>query len=260
MKKLFFFDIDGTLIDCSRGLYSISENNKKALTKLQKKYPAFIATGRPKCFVEDSIVSFPFDGFITCNGAYVELNGKCMSKKLMLPHEVDTLIKVCQKYHFDFYLCGHQYIYVNDLKSNRVINFAKVWKMKSSIMKDEFDINQIEVHGAMIVVNNPKDAMIVQQELGDLFDIGQHQDALSFDINIKGITKATAILEVSKQLEILLENTYAFGDGLNDIEMIQTVGHGIAMKNAVCQLKEVANEICDDVLEDGVSKVINKLI
>ncbi len=260
MKKVFFFDIDGTLIDCSRGLYSISENNKKALIKLQEKYLAFIATGRPKCFIEDSIVSFPFNGFITCNGAHIELNGKCINKKIMRPHEIDRLINVCKKYHFDFYLCGYQYIYVNDLKSNRVINFAKVWKMKSSIMKDEFDTNQIEVHGAMIVVNEVNDALIVQQELGDLFDIGQHQDALSFDINIKGITKATAILEVSHQLDVLLENTYAFGDGLNDVEMIQTVGHGIAMKNAVSQLKEVANEICDDVLEDGVSKVINRLI
>ncbi len=36
MKKLFFFDIDGTLIECEKGIYEIPENTKKALDKLKR--------------------------------------------------------------------------------------------------------------------------------------------------------------------------------------------------------------------------------
>ena len=44
----------------------------------------------------------------------------------------------------------------------------------------------------------------------------------------------------------------AFGDGNNDIEMLEAVGIGVAMANASDELKNVADEICGDVSEDGV--------
>ncbi len=48
------------------------------------------------------------------------------------------------------------------------------------------------------------------------------------------------------------EEAMAFGDGNNDIEMLQAVGHGIAMQNASEELKSVADEVCGDVAEDGI--------
>lgn len=44
----------------------------------------------------------------------------------------------------------------------------------------------------------------------------------------------------------------AFGDGNNDIEMLRSVGTGVAMANASDDLKAVADEICKDVAEDGI--------
>ena len=44
----------------------------------------------------------------------------------------------------------------------------------------------------------------------------------------------------------------AFGDGNNDIEMLQAVGTGVAMANASAQLKAVADDVCGDVAEDGI--------
>ena len=48
------------------------------------------------------------------------------------------------------------------------------------------------------------------------------------------------------------EEAMAFGDGNNDIEMLQAVGHGIAMQNASEELKAAADEVCGDVAEDGI--------
>ena len=57
----------------------------------------------------------------------------------------------------------------------------------------------------------------------------------------------------------LNQDSYAFGDGLNDLEMIQTVGTGVAMGNAVDELKAVSDLVCDSVHNNGLEKVLNDL-
>lgn len=44
----------------------------------------------------------------------------------------------------------------------------------------------------------------------------------------------------------------AFGDGNNDIEMLQAVGHGVAMENGSKKLKKIADDVCGSVAEDGI--------
>lgn len=54
MTKLFFFDIDGTLIECNKGLYEISKTNRQSFDVLKEKgHDVFLATGRCKCFITD---------------------------------------------------------------------------------------------------------------------------------------------------------------------------------------------------------------
>lgn len=258
MKKVFFFDIDGTLIDCSRGLVDISDVNKQAIYKLQKDNLAFIATGRTKCFIVDPIRNFPFSGFVTCNGGYIELDGKCLSKKNMSYEHLKFLTDFCHEHGFDYYLESYDQIYVNSLQSSRVVEFAKKWEMKLETMCDDFDLSKIEVHIAMIRANNESEVAMIEEELSKYFDVARHINQLSFDINIKGVNKGTAIKELAEILNIDINDTYAFGDGLNDIEMIETVGHGFAMGNAVEVLKEKSTYVCEDVIDDGVSKTLKK--
>ena len=73
-------------------------------------------------------------------------------------------------------------------------------------------------------------------------------------------TKATGILTALKHLGIPVEQSYAFGDGKNDIEMLSTVGCGIAMGNASDEVKSYAHQVTDSVLEDGVATGIEKYI
>ena len=55
MKKYFFFDIDGTLIECNKGLYEISKTNRQSFDVLKEKgHDVFLATGRCKCFKKSS--------------------------------------------------------------------------------------------------------------------------------------------------------------------------------------------------------------
>ena len=65
---------------------------------------------------------------------------------------------------------------------------------------------------------------------------------------------------VQGNLDIDINNSYAFGDGKNDIEMLSTVGCGIAMGNASDEVKSYAHQVTDSVLEDGVATGIEKYI
>ena len=72
------------------------------------------------------------------------------------------------------------------------------------------------------------------------------------DIIPKTGGKGAAIGKILECYHFAKEEAMAFGDGNNDMEMLQAVGKGIAMKNASPELKELADEICDDVANDGI--------
>ncbi|MGL5204874.1 MAG: HAD-IIB family hydrolase, partial [Metamycoplasmataceae bacterium] len=72
-----------------------------------------------------------------------------------------------------------------------------------------------------------------------------------FFVSEKDLNKAKTIKRLAKQLNLNTEQIIAFGDGENDIEMIKMVGMGIAMNNAVDELKEIANDVAKDVSEHG---------
>lgn len=66
------------------------------------------------------------------------------------------------------------------------------------------------------------------------------------------------MLKMLDYYNISPDQAMAFGDGTNDIEMLETVGHGIAMGNATQDVKAVANEICGSVQDDGIYEYCKK--
>ena len=75
----------------------------------------------------------------------------------------------------------------------------------------------------------------------------------AFEIYSPTISKAVGMRAVLEHYGIDVEESYAFGDGVNDVEMIRYAGHGIAMGNACDELKEAADEVCGPVTEDGLA-------
>ena len=117
MSKLFFFDIDGTLIDCNQDIYEITPKTIRTLDKLKEEgHDVFLSTGRCKCFIVDGVMKYPFSGYVTCNGAYVEYKGKCVYKNVVPAKAIKATMDLCEKHHFNFYFEGNDYIYVRDSK------------------------------------------------------------------------------------------------------------------------------------------------
>lgn len=262
MKKAIFFDIDGTLIDCVNGLTDITPKVKKAIKKLQSdgNY-VFIATGRPYAFLSESLLNFGFDGFVLTNGAQVIVNNKIIYKEPLDKDFVKELTENFDELHIQYILQGEPYSYIKK-------EFKEFYSLYTSIdipekyLTRNYDINDIDVYKIEMLCPDDRamdyclSIVNTNKDYTNTYDI----NLKTFELYSKHNTKATGILKALEYLDIPLKNSYAFGDGMNDIEMLSTVGCGIAMGNANDDVKIYAKEITDTVHNDGIAVGIDKFI
>ncbi|MFA7144016.1 MAG: HAD hydrolase family protein, partial [Candidatus Izemoplasmatales bacterium] len=78
-----------------------------------------------------------------------------------------------------------------------------------------------------------------------------------FDVNLKGDLKAEGIRWLVNYLNYPPEDVFAIGDGMNDISMLKTVNHGIAMGNSHPELLSVATYVTSDVGDEGVANALH---
>ena len=79
------------------------------------------------------------------------------------------------------------------------------------------------------------------------------------DINRRGVSKRSGIDHLLEYYGIPLDQTMAFGDGGNDIQMLEHVHLGVAMGNAVDSAKQAADYVTDPVDDDGISNALYRL-
>ena len=80
------------------------------------------------------------------------------------------------------------------------------------------------------------------------------------DVAAAGVTKASALEGLRTVLKVPVEDTMAVGDGRNDLEMLRWAGRGVAMGQAVDEVKEAADEVTAPVDEHGLADVLWSLV
>jgi len=80
------------------------------------------------------------------------------------------------------------------------------------------------------------------------------------EIMAEGVSKASGLARLCASLGITRDEVVAFGDGLNDMEMLAWAGHGVAVANALPELRGIADEIAPSNDDDGVATVIERLL
>lgn len=250
MKRIFFVDIDGTIINCSKGLIVPSENTIKAFRKIRENGDyIFIASGRAKCLLPESVVELKPSGYVLANGAYAEINDEILFMDSMSLESKNKIIDFANRREGAYYLETVDAIYTRDLSLQVHKDYAEAWNVLDCY-KDEGYSDNLDINIAMLAFDKDyKEEMY--QELSPFVDVNPHNGTYSGDLNIKGVNKGTAVKRVCEMLNIDLNNSYAFGDGINDIEMMMAVKYSVAMNNACDELKNIASEVTDDVLEDG---------
>ena len=82
----------------------------------------------------------------------------------------------------------------------------------------------------------------------------------NIELNIRAANKGDALRALCEKLDIPIEETLAFGDGVNDLSLLRTAGCGVAMGNADFSVKLAADTVCEDNEHDGVAQFIERLL
>ncbi len=257
-KKIILFDVDGTLVDCVHGIDYINEETQKALHKLKEAgHYIFIASGRPYCYLLDELLKFDFDGYILNDGAQIIFHDQQLAihpieKKFLL----DMIDQVKKKGStFVAYSKKYAYFYNDD---GFLVDYAKTFKFndKYLINVDNIEDYLDEAMKVHVLSKNKADHDEFDLDMNEFFCFNDKRVYLK-EIFSKKYTKATALKEILDIVNIDVEETYFFGDGFNDIEMMDFVGHPIAMGNSHEDVKKHAEYICKNIEDDGVADFIN---
>lgn len=247
---VLFLDMDGTIL---RTDHSISDKTKEAIRTVQEKgMEVFLATGRPIHEIREIANELQIQSMIGYNGALGIYKGDIIVEQPMSPHVIDHYLQVAQSNDNEMVLYTDTYNLFTNLDNERVKHFIDFFGFKNC---HPFEINQKENILGITLIN------VTNKEI-KLYDIAA-EDIDFAPINIQGmdhcfdvirdqVNKGIAIQAILNKLHLSPDQAIAFGDGLNDIQMLSSVGAGFAMGNAHPDLLPFAKYQTKSVDEDGV--------
>jgi hypothetical protein len=253
-QKLFAFDIDGTLLDSNKNPLP---STKKALNILKEAgHIVMIATGRSRYLAEEVITDLGFDNYILCNGSAAFIKEEQVYKRLLPKEELLAFLDEAHSMQIDTSFVG-----LDASKRSTTFNPEDMEEAMNSFgsttpdLEPEFVHNE-DVYQALAFYDASYENFF-DDKYPELSFVRWHGKCV--DVIPKGGSKAATILEVAEQLGLSKEDVISFGDGMNDREMLQMSGTGVAMGNASEEVRGYANMITDDNDSDGIWKALVKL-
>lgn len=276
------FDLDGTLLTDDK---TIDSRTKESIQKaINQGMHIIIASGRDKSgcqFVYEPLGLENGNHFLALvNGQiiYDFKNKEYDLDHVLTPEDGLKIQKVCKEFDVEgIFQCGYDfYSYVS--KANRFKKKIRNWMYGEQMdygLKNGENRNFIDLPFEEIRITKDINKVIMihtkkffEKNLEKLKAALQDYDVLLIGSNWlevmpKGVNKASAIQKIAKSLGYSMNEVMAFGDAQNDIEMIQQAGIGVAMKNGMKEVKEVATLITDtnnNNNNNGIGKVIDALL
>lgn len=281
MIRLVASDIDGTIIGEDN---TITQKNLNAIYDMRKSNIDFtICTGKPysmvKNFCEDLHASY---GIFGNGNQIIDLKtGKEIFRKTLSQEEVNVCISLAKKDRLHIHLYTENEVITPELLYMDLRNFI----LKDSIYHSNLnfkivpDIEKyIESYHPTIfklVISSPSDLLDLKNKLDQKTDLtiyrvkklNQYKDKVIdkeyeyLDITPNKTNKSEALNMLSNYLKLSFSEVMAIGDNLNDMDMIQKSGIGVAVANAYDDVKKVATYITKNNVENsGFAEAVYKYI
>ncbi|WP_213087332.1 Cof-type HAD-IIB family hydrolase [Niallia circulans] len=267
-------DVDGTLTNNEK---VISAKTKEILLKAQKAGAILVlASGRPTSGLRDLAKELEMEKH---HGLLVSFNGskvvdcetdEVLFNETMTVEQGQAVLEHMKKFEVIPMIDKDNYMYVNDVFNNEItyngnlINIMKYesrgGKYKLSEVDDlaafaDYRLNKILTAGSDDYLQKHYKEMMepFKDTLNCVFTAPFY-----FEFTAQGIDKAKALDTVLIPRGYKKEEMIAFGDGHNDATMVEYAGIGVAMANAVDDLKAVADEVTRSNEEDGIAFTLRK--
>ena len=250
--KILFLDVDGTITNHEDG--SIPSSTKVAIRQLlDNGFQVVAATGRPLSMC-DEIAALGIHTFITANGAYVKHKDQVIHKNVLNSETVRNFVNFAavEQNALTFY---SETIQMNAVQHPDVLKaLYETLRLKKfppeitnavdgetyllNLFIDENDIHKYKAQFPHITFNrwHPFIVNVLEEE----------------------VSKSVAIRKVLAYFGLNESEAVAFGDGGNDVDMLELVDLGIAMGNASDKLKSIADFVTEKSSEDGIAFALRK--
>lgn len=256
--KLIATDFDGTLLTDER---KVTKRNKDVLMKYKNKgYITVGVTGRTLGGVMSDIDINLFNYLILNNGCCIyNIKTKKTEYQISFPKNiVEDITNYVENlvYQIDYCTLNTYYRYKNKKNPpvNHIVNINNLDEVEEEITKINLlfmDDNNMEKICSDINEKYNVNAFIMQDS---------NSPTRILIINPKGINKKETLKILGEKINISKEEMIYFGDGLNDLEIINWVGCGVAMENAFTEVKEKASFVTKSNNEDGVAVFLEKVL
>lgn len=269
MYRMVVTDLDGTLLNRKK---QVSDGNAKAIMKLSNHDVEFVmATGRSDVMTKAYTKRLKNTNIVIgCDGAAIRniRTGETLYENYLSSETCHKAFKICEKYGLQYYVFAKDELVSDDPQNERFLIHQKfnqtVEEDEEIPMKIVNDLNEYvndHIIYKIVVSHNDtsyldKVAEVIKKET-DADAIRSGKKVLA--VKAMGVSKAEAIKKLAQKLGILIKDIIAFGDEVNDIEMLTLVGLGIAMENADDVVKEAADQIAGNNDQDGVGKELEKI-
>lgn len=251
---LVFFDVDGTLLDEQK---QIPASAVAAIRQLRKNgHKAFLNTGRTRAGLHPHILDVQFDGIIAGCGTWIEYQGQLLLNKTIDPEILGQILPVLESSSIDVWLEGPEHVYFESLTPHEnVSEYINMFTELPGVLLDW--------HLAPIVAN--KLCFMLRPEsriepgitfLLQHFTVISHQPEPFGEVILRGYSKATGMAFLLEHIRMPRENTFAFGDSLNDVDMLTFAQYGIAMGGSRNKVLRVSDHVTSSPAQDGIANAL----
>ncbi|MDO4261927.1 MAG: HAD family hydrolase [Eubacteriales bacterium] len=273
-RKLIFLDIDGTiLIPGEQIRQTVVDGLKKARAN---GHMVFICTGRAHSSLPDELDRIELDGQICSAGSDIWIGGenrwscsldpKLIEKACRILEEMDAVC-LLEGFKETFMSRKGTEILTEEVRpgdNSELARWKSYFRRRPNVRSlSEWDPKQSPIPKVTFIVWRREQMDEVRRKLGEDFYVAFFQSSTKGVYNGELISrtenKGTAIRRTAQLLGEDVRNTVAFGDSMNDYQMIEEAACGVVMENGDEALKAIADRVCESVREDGVIRELARM-
>ena len=267
--KMIGLDCDGTLLNDNKVLTDYSR--EVLLRAIAQGIVIVIATGRPLTGIPKQVIAVEGVRYaLTSNGARIVdmQEDKVISECTMSVKTARELLRIFSAYdtYKEVFIDGQGYAGRKDLE--RVDKYVDTESMARYVRECRKPVDNIDdlLQDEKIRVDKVHVMFRDRTERMQAFDEANRVEGVTttcaisnnIEVNALGVNKGEGLVRLGKLLGIERDEIMACGDGMNDFEMLKAVGFGVAMENAMEEVKQAADYITDTNENNGVAKAIEK--
>lgn len=258
MTRLVFLDIDGTYLANGSVPTSASDAVRTARARGHK---VLLCTGRPLVQLFPDILAAGFDGIIASGGGVVRYGDELLASHAFEPATLAQAIDWLEARGIPFWLETDTTLYGSANLADRLRTLPEQPYLRAPFVALD-GVRPDDVR-KLVYIGSDTPTADVEAAFAGLLDVIPGTipslGATMGELAVRGVHKAAGIEAVVKHLGSTQEATVGFGDGMNDLEMLEWVGVGVAMGDAADAVKALADVIVAPATEDGLAEGFRRL-